>query len=87
MLLRIAEMNMGEISGQQRQSPFGVLSGPVPSREGIRCKTVSQVAQPRTVTVRSAAQTDLSQQRTEIPMNLSAIQASAPAGNKRIRRH
>ncbi len=80
--LRIADVNMAEISGQQRQSPFGILSGPVPSHEGVRSKTMAQVVQPRTVAVRGAAQTDLPRQRVESSMNLSAIQTIAPTGNK-----
>jgi DNA topoisomerase IA len=53
--------------------------------ERIRRKAMTQVVQTRAMTVRGAPQADLSRQRIERSMNLSAIQSMAPVGDEQIR--
>jgi hypothetical protein len=78
---------MSEVGGQERQFALRVLIGPIPPYERAGGESVSQVVQTRAMTVGGAAQTDLPGQRVERPMNISAIQPMAPAGDEHIGGH
>src|SRR5271157_1013750 len=76
---------MAKVGRQQGKSPLGILTGLIPLHEDIRRKAMTQVVQTRAMTVRGAPQADLSRQRIERSMNLSAIQSMAPVGDEQIR--
>src|ERR1700737_3737648 len=78
---------MAEVGGQERQSSFGILTGPVPLHEGVCRESVAHVVQTRAPTVGCASQTDLPRQRVEGSMYISPIQTIAPAGDEQIGSH
>ena len=57
--LRIGDVNMAEIGGQDRQKPAWILIGLIPVYECIRRKCVPHVVQAWSVTIGCAAQSDL----------------------------
>src|SRR5260221_6306275 len=85
--LRVGDVYMAEVGGQQGQSSLGILTGPVPLHEGVCRETVAYVVQTRVPTVGWASQTDLPRQRIEGSMNVSLIQTIAPAGDEQIGGH
>src|SRR6516164_5018619 len=78
---------MAQVGGQQWQPSFGILTGPVPLHECICRETVAHVVQTRASTVGCAPQTDLPRQRIKRSMNVSRVQAVAPAGDEQIGGH
>ena len=57
--LRIGDVDMAEVGGQDRQAALRILVGPIPPHERIRSEAVSHIVQTWPVTVGEAAQTDL----------------------------
>src|SRR5271156_1646847 len=82
--LRVRNVDMTEVGGQDRQQAFWILVGPIPRYQRVGCESVSHVMQTWPVMVGYATQTDLPGQGIESSMNLSAIQTIAPVGNEQI---
>src|SRR5216684_1362165 len=85
--LRIGNVDMTEVGGQDWQTALRILTGPIPLHEGICCESVSHIVETRSMAVGRATQADLSGQRIESPMDLATIQTIAPAGDEQIGRH
>ena len=50
--LRIGDVDMAEVGGQDGQAALGILTGPVPAHEGLRRESVAQIMETWAVTVR-----------------------------------
>lgn len=82
--LRVCDVDVTEVGGQDRQEAFWISVRSVPRYQRVGGESVSHVMQTWSVIVGNAAQTDLPGQRIESSMNLSAVQTIAPAGNEQI---
>lgn len=70
---------MAEVGRQDRQAALWILIGLIPVDERICGKHVPHIVQTWPVTIGNATQTDLPGQCIESSMNLSPVQAVAPA--------
>ena len=81
----IANINVPEIGGQDRQKPLGILARAVPLHERHHSKSMPEIVETWSLTRGRVTQTDLPRDRVERFANVANIQTISAIGDEDVR--
>src|SRR6516164_3462093 len=83
--VRVGDMGVAEIRGQDRQAPLGIFAVSIPAQQSLGGKSVTKIVQARAATAPRSTQSNLSRQDVEHPVDFAFVQPVAILIHEKVR--